>query len=348
MKKKSLRNLKDLAENGFILPSEIEHLEPVIDQFSLALTSQMQQLIDKTDKNDPIRKQFIPSTEELTIKDEERHDPIGDDIHTKVKGLVHRYPDRCLLMPIQMCPVYCRFCFRREKVSLTHETLSKEELKIAYEYIDNHPEIWEVILTGGDPMMLKPAILKKIIDRINIIPHVEIIRIHTRVPVVASDHINHDMTQALQCNKTVYIILHANHPNELNQDAEEAICMLINAGIPILSQTVLLKNINNNIDTLSTLMKRFVKLRIKPYYLHHPDLAKGTSHFRVTIKEGQKLMKDLRGKFSGLCQPTYVLDIPGGFGKIPIGPNYISEEKCDYCVEDYQGNKHKYKKPLAK
>jgi len=348
MKKKSLRNLKDLAENSLIQANEIEQLEPVIKHFSFALTNQMQQLIEKTDKNDPIRKQFIPSIEELTIQDQESDDPIGDDTHAKVKGLVHRYPDRCLLMPIKMCPVYCRFCFRREKVSLRHETLSKDALKKAYEYIETHPEIWEVILTGGDPMILKPVILKKIIDCLSAIPHVEIIRIHTRVPVVASDYITYDMIQALQSSKTTYIVLHANHPNELTKDAEKAIGMLIDAGIPLLSQTVLLKNINDNIATLSTLMRQFVKLRIKPYYLHHPDLAKGTSHFRVTIKKGQKLMKDLRGKFSGLCQPTYVLDIPGGFGKVPIGPNYILEEKCDYCIEDYHGNIHKYKKILAK
>jgi lysine 2,3-aminomutase len=302
----------------------------------------MEDLIQLSNPHDPIKQQFIPGIEELNIKNEEMDDPIGDDKHSPVKGIVHRYPDRCLFMPIAICPVYCRFCFRREKVSRSSEKLSEEDFQNAYQYMENHPEIWEVILTGGDPLLLKPKTLKKIMTRISDIPHVDVIRIHTRVPVVASELIHSQMIEALKCSKTVYIILHANHPNEFTTAAIHAISTIIDAGIPMLSQSVLLKNINDNIETLSTLMRLFIKNRIKPYYLHHADLVKGTSHFRTSIAEGQKLMKEMRGKFSGLCQPTYVLDIPGGYGKIPIGPQYIHGNASQYCVEDYCGNRHAY------
>ncbi len=340
--KKTIRTLDALAKKNIIRDEDISNLMPVIEDLSLAITSDMENLIDKNDFEDPIKKQFIPSVEELQIHESEIRDPIGDDKYSPTKGIVHRYPDRCLFMPVSICPVYCRFCFRREKVSRASEKLDDKDFENAYEYIANHPEIWEVILTGGDPLVLKPKVLKKIMDRLSNIPHVDIIRIHTRVPVVSSQLIDNEMISALQSSKTVYIILHANHPNEFTEDAKNAIATIINAGIPMLSQSVLLKNINDNIETLSTLMRLFIKNRIKPYYLHHADLVKGTSHFRTSIANGQKLMKELRGRFSGLCQPTYVLDIPEGYGKIPIGPNYIQHGESHYCVEDYCGNTHTY------
>lgn len=340
--KKTLRTLHELSEKNIIIPENISCLKPIVENFSLAITQQMETLIDKTNPDDPIYKQFIPDVLEAEIKEEEIEDPIGDDKYSPVKGIVHRYPDRCLFMPVVICPVYCRFCFRREKVSRASEKLSAEDFANAYEYIKNHPEIWEVILTGGDPFILKPKILKEIIDKLCEIPHVEIIRIHTRVPVVASDLITSEMISALKCKKTVYIILHANHANEFTQESIQAIASIIDAGIPMLSQSVLLKNVNDNIETLSTLMRTFIKYRIKPYYLHHPDLVKGTSHFRVSIKEGQKLMKALRGRFSGLCQPTYVLDIPGGFGKVPIGFSYLQIDEKNYLVEDFCAQQHTY------
>lgn len=340
--KKTIRTLDVLAKKNIINEEEIPHLIPVIEDLTLAITSQMENLIRNDNPNDPIKKQFVPTLSELKVNENEIRDPIGDEKNSPVKGIVHRYPDRCLFMPVAICPVYCRFCFRREKVSRASEKLNDADFENAYDYIETHSEIWEVILTGGDPLILKPKILKKIIARISEIPHVEIIRIHTRVPVVASDLINSEMISALQSVKTVYMVLHANHPNEFTPESIHAIAAIIDAGIPMLSQSVLLKNINDNIETLSTLMRLFVKNRIKPYYLHHPDLVKGTSHFRTSIEDGQRLMKELRGRFSGLCQPTYVLDIPEGYGKVPIGPSYVSRDDSQYCVEDYCGGKHFY------
>lgn len=345
MSKKTLRTIKSLAKNHFIPPSAVIALEKVAEHFSIAITPQMQQLIDKNNPNDPIAKQFIPGLQELTISPHENPDPIGDHAHTKTKGIVHRYPDRCLFMPVQVCPVYCRFCFRKQSVGTSEQTLSPVELDAAFSYIAAHPEIWEVIFTGGDPLILKPATLKLLLQRLCDIPHVEVIRIHSRVPIVDSQRINHSMISALKCKNPVFLMIHANHPQEFTAEAIQACASLVDAGIPLLSQTVLLKDINDNIETLSQLMRCFVKNRIKPYYLHQGDLALGTGHFRTSIEKGQELMKQLQGRFSGLCQPTYVLDIPGGYGKSPLNGDYLrkDEQGDGYWVKDYQGNMHCYK-----
>lgn len=338
-----LQTLKSLTEHHLIPDENASELNDVIENFSLSITTEMAQRIDKNNPHDPIAKQFIPNIAEKNILPEELNDPVGDNAHTKIKGIIHRYPDRLLLTPILICPVYCRFCFRKEKVGSPNETLTQQELENAFTYIEEHKEIWEVILTGGDPFILKPASLKKIIQRLSAIKHVEIIRVHTRVPVVDPTRISDEMIDALTSSKTTYVILHANHANEFGDNAIAACKKIIDAGIPMLSQTVLLQGINDNIETLSTLMRLLVKLRIKPYYLHHPDLVPGTSHFRNSINQGQKLMKELHGRFSGLCQPTYVLDIPGGHGKVPIGPCYLVENSNGYEVEDYLRQKHHYK-----
>ena len=342
MNKKPIRTLDALTQHGLINEDHLPELQKVTDNFSLAITGQMYQLIDKSNPDDPIARQFVPAKEELNVTPEERVDPIGDDVHYAVKGIIHRYPDRCLFTPVHVCPVYCRFCFRREKIGDGSETLTPQELELAFDYIQQHNEIWEVILTGGDPLILKPAVLKKLLDRICAINHVEVIRIHTRVPVVDSQRIDADMIQALKCGKPVYVVLHPNHPKEFTPDASQACAALVDAGIPMLSQTLLLKDVNDNIDVLSTLMRCFIRHRIKPYYLHHGDLARGTQHFRTTIETGRRLTQALRGRFSGICQPVYVLDIPGGFGKVPIGHGYISENEQGYIVEDYCGNLHEY------
>ena len=342
MNKQTIRTLDALTEHGLIDERQLPEMQQVVDHFSLAITEEMHRLIDVSNPNDPIAKQFVPSTEELNFQPDERIDPIGDDAHRAVKGIIHRYPDRCLFAPVHVCPVYCRFCFRREKIGEGSETLHPQELEAAFSYLEQHQEIWEVILTGGDPLILKPAFLQKIISRLCDIKHIDVIRIHTRVPVVDPSRINAEMVSVLKCQKTVYVVLHANHPSEFTSAARDACAMLVDAGIPMLSQTVLLKNVNDNIDVLSELMRCFIRHRIKPYYLHQGDLARGTQHFRTSIEAGRQLMQALRGRFSGICQPTYVLDIPGGYGKVPIGPDYLETEEESYLVTDYCGNKHHY------
>ncbi len=272
---------------------------------------------------------------------EERGDPIGDDAFSPVEGIVHRYPDRVLLKLINACAVYCRFCFRREMVGPGRGALSARALAGALDYIGAHPQIWEVILTGGDPLVLSARRLGDVMRKLAAIDHVKVLRVHTRVPVAAPERVTAALVRALRAkNKASFVVLHANHPRELSKQTRAACARLVDAGIPMLSQTVLLRGVNDDAETLGALLRSLVECRIKPYYLHHADLAPGTSHFRTTIGEGQALMRALHGRFSGLCQPAYVLDIPGGHGKSPIGPNYLSADGA--TIEDFNGRIHRY------
>ena len=261
----------------------------------------------------------------MQTRPEESVDPIGDDAHSPVEGIVHRYPDRVLLKLVHVCPVYCRFCFRREMVGPgRRKSLSRAALDAALGYIRAHPEIWEVILTGGDPLILSPRRLRDTMRALAAIDHVKIVRVHTRVPAVAPDLVTPALVRALKASgKAAYVVLHANHPRELTARARAACARIVDAGIPMLSQSVLLRGVNDDAATLGALMRTLVECRIKPYYLHHGDLAPGTAHLRTTIAEGQALMRALHGRLSGLCQPAYVLDIPGGHGKAPVGPCYL-------------------------
>ncbi len=340
---RSLRTVDQLVEAGLV--REAAPLRPVAAKYAVAITPAMATLIDRSDPDDPVAKQFVPDAAELVVAPEERADPIGDHTHSPVEGIVHRYPDRVLLKAVHVCPVYCRFCFRREMVG-PHGlgTLSPAELAAAIAYIAAHEEIWEVILTGGDPLILSSRRMREVMEKLSEIGHVKVVRFHTRVPVVEPERIDAALIEALQASgKTTYVALHANHPRELTAEARAACARLIDAGIVMLSQSVLLRGVNDDADVLAELMRAFVENRIKPYYLHHPDLAPGTGHFRLSIAEGQALVAALRGRVSGLCQPTYVLDIPGGYGKSPIAAGYV-EERGQGCYEimDFRGNRHAY------
>ena len=320
-------------------------LERVAAQYAVAITPAMAELIDPDDAADPIARQFTPDPAELERQPGESADPIGDEAHSPVAGIVHRYPDRVLLKITHVCAVYCRFCFRREMVGPGKaQALSPEALDAALAYIAGRPDIWEVILTGGDPLVLSPRRLGAVMRRLAAIDHVKVIRLHTRVPVVDPEAITDDLATALNApGKAVYVALHANHPRELTPAARAACARLVDAGLPMLGQSVLLKGVNDDPKVLGALMRAMVETRIKPYYLHHPDLAPGTSHFRADIAEGQALMRALRGRYSGLCQPSYVLDIPGGHGKVPIGPGYLDlDERGEMLVEDPAGVRHAY------
>lgn len=341
---KTLRRLSDLAAAGLTTDSKRAALEQVATRYAVAITPAVAGLIDRTDANDPIARQFVPDPAELETKSEERADPIGDDAHSPVTGIVHRYPDRVLLKLTHVCAVYCRFCFRRETIGPEAARLTSKQLDAALGYIATRPDIWEVVLTGGDPLVLSPRRLKAVMARLAAIPHVKIVRVHTRVPVADPARITPALVRALKTEgKATYVVLHANHPRELTDAAREACARLADAGIPMLSQSVLLAGVNDDPQTLAALMRALVECRIKPYYLHHGDLAPGTSHLRTTIEQGQELMRALRGRVSGLCQPTYVLDIPGGHGKSPIGPSYLSAGAGGRIqVEDYNGGRHCY------
>ncbi|WP_377298910.1 lysine-2,3-aminomutase-like protein [Rhizobium sp. SGZ-381] len=343
--RRTLKTPADLAGAGLLDAAGVEAASKVASRYAVAVTPAMARLIDPADPADPIARQFLPDSRELDVTLEERADPIGDSAHSPVKGIVHRYPDRVLLKAVHVCPVYCRFCFRREMVGPSGDgTLSGPELAGALDYIRAHPEIWEVILTGGDPLVLSPRRLSEILGGLRDIEHVKIVRFHSRVPVVDPEAIDSALIGALKdSGKVTYVALHANHPREMTQSARAACARLIDAGIAMVSQTVLLKGVNDDPAVLADLMRAFVEARVKPYYLHHPDLAPGTSHFRLDIAEGQRIVAALRGHVSGLCQPTYVLDIPGGFGKADIGRRAVRPlgDGC-YSVSDYRGEEHVY------
>lgn len=338
--KKTLRSAQALADAGLVAAERLPALERVAAQYAVAITPDMAQLIDAADPFDPIARQFVASEAELDVQPAERADPIGDFAHSPVEGIVHRYPDRVLLKPTHTCAVYCRFCFRREMVGPEGlKSLSPGELDAAFAYIAARPQIWEVIVTGGDPLVLSPRRLADLIDRLEAIEHVKVVRFHTRIPSVDPQAVTPDLVAALKRgSKAVYVALHANHARELTSAARAACARLVDAGVPMIGQTVLLKGINDDPESLGALMRAMVETRIKPYYLHQGDLAPGTGHLRTSVAEGQALMKAIRGRYSGLCQPTYVLDIPDGHGKVPIGPTYLDGG----AVEDPRGQSHAY------
>jgi lysine 2,3-aminomutase len=340
----TLRRPAELVEAGLVPPEQLAELERVAARYAIAITPAMAALIDPNDPADPIARQFIPTAAELEHLPQESADPIGDHRHMPVKGIVHRYPDRVLLKPSHVCPVYCRFCFRREMVGPGGEALSADELAAAYAYIRERPEIFEVVITGGDPLMLSPRRLADMMAALSAIPHLGVIRIHSRVPIVDPARVDTGMIAALESEKGVFVVLHADHPRELTAEAAAAIGRLNRAGLALLAQSMLIKGVNDEPATLEQLLRRLVSLRVKPYYLHHGDLAPGTAHFRTTIESGQAIIADLQGRVSGLCQPSYVLDLPGGWGKVPIGPSFLrhTEDGEAWLLTDYRGMVHRY------
>jgi lysine 2,3-aminomutase len=313
-------------------PALHNELQRVVDQFALRITPHVAGQLS----NPAIAQQYVPSTDELLITPEELADPIGDEVHTHVKGITHRYADRVLLKPTHTCAVYCRFCFRRETVGHADEALNAEELRHALRYIETHPQIWEVILSGGDPLVLSDRRLGDIAQKLSAMEHVQVLRLHTRAPVADPSRITPDLVAALKTRLATYVVVHINHADEITPEVRRAFALLVDNGIPLLSQSVLLRGVNDNVEALTNLMRALVINRVKPYYLHQTDLAKGTSHFRVPLTEGQDLMRQMRGPVSGLCQPTYIMEVPGGFGKVPMGPSYVVEGG----VLDPQGKRH--------
>jgi len=342
MTTQTLRNPRALRDAGLISPEAMTELERVAERYAVAITPAMAALMNPTDPHDPIARQFIPTAAELDSQPHEEADPVGDRAHSPVVGVVHRYPDRVLLKLTHTCAVYCRFCFRREMVGPGGEGgLTGAALEAALSYIAAAPQIWEVVITGGDPLILSPRRLAEVMGRLADIEHVKVVRFHTRLPVVEPSSITAELVAALRSpSQAIYVALHANHARELTLEARAACARIIDAGLPMLGQTVLLRGVNDDAATLGALMRAFVESRIRPYYLHHADLAPGTAHLRPTIAQGQAVMKALRGDLSGLCQPLYVLDIPGGHGKVPVGPSYLSDDGTR--VEDPWGEVHGY------
>ncbi len=339
----TLTSPQSLIAAGLAKSARLSEFEAVGARYAIAVPPALAALIDPADPADPIARQFLPDSRELIRDSSESDDPIGDHARSPVPGLVHRYHDRVLIKLVSVCAVYCRFCFRREMVGPGAAALDEKDFAAALDYIAARPEIWEVVLTGGDPLALSPRRLQAVVSALASIKHVKIMRWHTRLPVAAPERVSDALAAALTegHDRTVYVALHANHPRELTLQARAACRRLIDRGVAMVSQSVLLRGVNDDPDTLEALMRAFVEMRVKPYYLHHPDRAPGTAHLRVTIAEGQALMRELRRRVSGLAMPTYVLDLPAR-GKIPIGPGYLSGGPDGYEAQDPEGGITRY------
>jgi lysine 2,3-aminomutase len=316
LKPATIRTPAGLVAAGLAPPDTRAGLEQVAARYAIAIPPALAALIETPE--DPIGRQFVPSVAELVTAPHESADPIADEALSPVPGIVHRYPDRALLKPLLACPVYCRFCFRREQVGPDGGLLTEAELATAYGYIAAHPEIREVILTGGDPLILSPRRLAEILAALSAIPHVEVLRIHTRVPVADPALVTEALADALDIAAPLFIALHANHAREITPEAVAAVARLQRRGIPILGQTVLLAGVNDSEEALGDLFRAMLRARIKPYYLHQLDPAPGTARFHVPIARGREILANLRGAISGTALPTYILDRPGGLGKVPL------------------------------
>ena len=329
---RTLRDADALAAAG--LAPDRDAAAAVEARYAVAITPAMWALIEHPD--DPIGRQFIPHAAELITAPHERADPIGDDALSPVKGIVHRYPDRALLKPLLVCPVYCRFCFRRTHVGPDGGLLTEAELDAALDWLRAHTAIREVILSGGDPLLLAPRRLSGLLTRLAAIPHVDLLRIHTRVPVADPARVTEALAAALDVEKPLWLVVHANHAREFTPAARAALRTVQTRGVPVLGQSVLLRGVNDSADALEALFRAMLTARMKPYYLHQLDPAPGTARFAVPIEEGRRLLAALRGRVTGLAWPTYVLDIPGGHGKVPVGPEYLLRD----VVRDPWGGSH--------
>ena len=335
---KSITSVSDLPSS--LLPSSPE-AKKASELFPMMVNPYYLSLI--SDKNCPIYKQCIPDKDELFI-DDGLIDPLAEEKHSPVSGLTHRYPDRVMMLVSNHCAVYCRFCNRRRKVGKSH-VVTDDTISEGINYINSHREIRDVLLSGGDPLILETEKLKELIGRIRKISHVDIIRIGTRIPCTLPQRITGRLCSMLKQFHPLFINIHFNHPAELTEEAREACLKLADAGIPLGSQTVLLKHVNDNPDTIKNLLIGLIKIRVKPYYIFHTDYVQGTSHFRTSIGTGIDIMKSLYGHISGLCIPRFAIDLPGGGGKIPITPGYLNEEtKTEYIFHNFRGEKYAYPK----
>lgn len=325
---------------------EEEGIKRATGRLAMAITPYFFSLIDRQDPKCPIRKQAIPRLEEFSVASCEMVDPCGEDSHSPVPGLVHRYPDRALLIVTDSCAMYCRYCTRKRMVGEEHPPMPVDRLDDALKYIRSKKSIRDVLISGGDPLMMKSEVLENYIAKLRAIPHIDIIRIGTRVPVTLPMRVNEELVSMLRKYHPLYISIHFSHPREITPEVAKACTLLADAGIPLGSQTVLLKGVNDRTATMKKLMHELLKIRVRPYYLYQCDMAMGTGHFRTPVTVGMNIIEELRGHTTGYAVPTFVVDAPGGGGKIPVAPNYLlSQAKGKVVLRNYENKIFTYTEP---
>ena len=314
--------------------------------FRMAITPYYLSIIDQKDPNDPVRMQAIPKIFEAMVSASDIKDPLHEDADSPVPGLTHRYPDRVLFLLTDQCSMYCRHCTRRRKAGETDSAMPMSQIDKAIEYIRDHEEVRDVLLSGGDPLTLSTERLDEIIGKLYAIDHVEIIRIGSRIPVVLPQRVDDELIEMLKKYPPLWLNTHFNHPNEMTPEAKEALAKLANAGIVLGNQSVLLRGINDNVDVMKNLVHRLVENRVRPYYIYQCDLSVGIGHFRTPVSKGIEIIESLRGHTSGFAVPTFVVDAPGGGGKIPVQPNYIiSQMPGKVILRNYEGVITTYTEP---
>jgi lysine 2,3-aminomutase len=336
------RSLKDCLTSPVELAGhfnvDIETLQPVVSRYPMRITPYYLSLIKST--GDPIWRQCIPDPEELS--DNQQTDPLNEEGLSPVPGLIHRYPDRVVWLVSSQCAVNCRFCMRKGRFGCSAKRAGTNDLKRTLDYIAANQVIRDVILSGGDPLFLEDDILELALAGLRRIPHVEIIRIGTRIPVTLPERVTVKLCRLLKRFHPVYVNTHFNHPREITKASARACSRLADAGIPLGNQTVLLKGVNDNSDVMKDLFQQLLAIRVRPYYLHHMDLVRGTSHFRTKITRGLEVMDALRGHTSGLASPYYVIDLPGGKGKVPLLADYGREQEGKFLLRNYRGETFTY------
>ncbi len=344
--KNRITNLAELKKYITLTPEEEQGIEKCLAAFRMAVTPYYLSLIDLDNPDDPIRKQAIPSVEELYFAPEESADSLHEDTDSPVKGLTHRYPDRVLFLITDRCATYCRHCTRRRMVGQTDNALPREQIDACIDYIRQHPEVRDVLVSGGDVFMQSDETLEYVISSLRTIEHVEIIRLGTRTPAVMPQRITQALCDMLKKYHPIWVNVHFNHPNEITPEAAEACARLADAGIPLGNQSVLLAGVNDCVHVMRKLVNGLVKIRVRPYYIYACDLSLGLSHFRAPVSKGIEIMEGLRGHTSGFCVPTFVVDAPGGGGKVPVMPNYVlSQTPNKVILRNFEGVITTYTEP---
>jgi lysine 2,3-aminomutase len=344
--RKRIRTKDEIRKLVHLTPDEEKGIDGCGDKLTMSIPPYFASLIDPNDPKCPIRLQSIPQVHELKTAPEEMRDPCGEDSHSPVHGLVHRYPDRVLFLVNEMCAMYCRYCTRSRMVGDGRRTLSTETYNAAFDYIRSHKKVRDVLISGGDPLTMGDRMLEMIIKTLKEIPHVEFIRIGSRIPVTLPQRVTPELVAMLKKYSPLWMSIHFNHPKEITERVKSACGMLADAGIPLGSQTVLLKGVNDSPEIMKKLMHELLKIRVRPYYIYQCDPILGSKHFRTKVSTGLEIMEKLRGHTTGYAVPTYVIDGPGGGGKIPLSPDYIKSYENGKCtLRNYAGKEFVYYDP---